>query len=294
MGCLTVKKNCRRLLAFRMLALSDRLLPSHGVPIALYHQVVDTPLGYRIGGHVTPQAFRQQMYRLAQRGYRGISVREYLALEPDQQLSLPKVVGITFDDGQKDVYTNAFPVLRELGFSATVFVVTNYVSQEKWFDPEARTWSDNAPHGAPNQRALFFRFMNWDQIGEMHGAGFEFGAHPCTHPWLTDLPMGDTKKEIEGSKVALEQALGEPVQTSCYPFGEFNKEVRQVVVEAGFQAACCTVHALNKPETDPFALRRYGIASVTGSAFDVYLTDKYAAYYKYAYSRSSWRKRGKW
>ena len=86
----------------------------------------------------------------------------------------------------------------------------------------------------------------------------------------------------------LEQALGEPVQTFCYPFGRFNREVRQIVIEAGFQAACCTIHALNGPDTDPFALRRYGIAPITGVAFDVYLTGQYAWYY-----RSSRRQRGK-
>jgi peptidoglycan/xylan/chitin deacetylase (PgdA/CDA1 family) len=277
-------KNHRRLLAFRLLALFDRLRPGRGVPIALYHQVVDTPVGYRIGGHVTPEAFRKQMHRLAQRGYRGISIREYVEQQRDSQPSLQKVVGITFDDGQEDVYTNAFPILRELGFSATIFVVTGYLSQEKWFDPKTGAWSDDQPH----RRALFYRFMNLEQVREMHVAGLEFGAHTCTHPRLTDLPLREARSEVEASKATLEQALGKPVQTFCYPFGKFNREVRQIVIEAGFQAACCTIHGLNGRETDPFALRRYGIAPITGSAFDVYLTGKYAWYY-----RSSRRQRGK-
>lgn len=268
----------RRLLTFRLLAMVDRVLPSKGVSIALYHQVIDTPTDYRIGGHVSPRAFRQQMHRLAQRGYRGVSIGEYLALRREGSPLLSKIVGLTFDDGQLDFYTHAFPILKELGFSATVFIVTDYVGQEKWFDSRKSSWSDRQPH----QRALYYRFMDWNQIGEIQAAGFELGSHTCSHPCLTELPLEEMRREVEVSKATLEQTLGQSVDVFGYPFGRHNDVVRQVVVEAGYRAACSTDHGLNKRDTDPFALRRYGIASITGAPFDIYLTNKYAWYYRHS------------
>jgi peptidoglycan/xylan/chitin deacetylase (PgdA/CDA1 family) len=265
-----------RLLAFRLLLLLDRVTPSGGVPIALYHQVTDTPAGYHIGGHVAPTVFFQQMKRLAKQGYRGITVREYMRRRRENPSGLGKVLVMTFDDAQEDVYRFAFPILKELGFSATVFAVTDYVGKAKWLDPDTYIWSDCQPH----PRALHYRFMDWDQVGALHAKGFEVGAHSCTHPQLTELPKARVQEEVGASKLALEKVLGQPVATFCYPFGGFNQNVRGAVVEAGYMSACSTVHDVNRSDTDPFALRRYGIASVTGRAFDVYLTDKYAWYYR--------------
>jgi peptidoglycan/xylan/chitin deacetylase (PgdA/CDA1 family) len=274
----------RRLLIFRLLALWDKVVSSRGVPAALYHQVTDTPKGHRIGAHVSPQVFSEQMNRLVKLGYHGISIREYQRLLGLDQPLPSKIVCLTFDDGQQDVYIHAYPVLKELGFSATVFVITDYVGQEKWFDLETGVWCDEQPH----PQAFHYRLMDWDQIGEMQTAGFEFGTHSRTHPRLTGLTEKDMKEEIEGSKATLEGVLRRRVETFCYPFGSFDDTVRQAVINAGYKAACSSVHGLNVPTADPFALRRYGIASITGPAFDVYLTSKYAWYYRN--SRQQWRK----
>ena len=207
---------------------------------------------YHIGGHVPPTAFRQQMVRLAQQGYRGISVKKYLSLRANNLSLSSKIIVLTFDDGQRDFYTFAYPVLQEIGFSATIFIVTDYVGREKWFDPLRFVWSDHQPH----KKALYFHFLGWDQIGELQSAGIEIGAHTCTHPSLPELVDGELSHEIGVSKAQLEQMLCKPVSTFCYPFGRFNDKVRRTVIAAGFQAACSTIHGLNQPATDPFALRR--------------------------------------
>ncbi len=277
-------RSIRRVLAFRLLAMLDKVLPSRGTSIALYHQVIDTPSDYRIGGHVSPEAFQQQMRRLKRQGYRGISIREYLSFRDDGPQSSSKLIALTFDDGQQDVYTHAFPILKELGFSATIFVVTGYVGQGRWLDPHTLRWSDSRPH----KQALYYRFMDWGQIREMHAEGFEFGSHTCTHPSLTSMPSDEMQEEIEVSKSTLERTLGNPVDTFCYPYGRFNDVVRKTVVQTGYRGACSTIHGLNQLDTDPFTLRRYGIAPITGPPFDIYLTDKYAWYY-----RHSWQRRGR-
>jgi len=268
-----------RQLIFRLLVLLDKIVPSRGVPIALYHQVTETPVGYPIGGHVMPGVFRQQMERLAERGYRGVSVGEYLRMRAGDRLPHGKILVLTFDDGQEDVYDHAFPILAELGFSATVFLVSGYIGQEKWLDPVLCTWSDERPH----PQALYYRFMDARQIGEMQEAGIEFGSHTRTHPRLTDLPPAGMREEIFGSKRALEAILGRPVDLFCYPFGCFDERVRSVVVEAGYRAACSSVHGVNGAAADLYCLRRYGIAPIAGPAFDVYLTGKYAWYYRCAH-----------
>jgi hypothetical protein len=71
------------------------------------------------------------------------------------------------------------------------------------------------------------------------------------------------------------------VRIFCYPYGRFDEGARQAVVNAGYDAACSTIAALNRSETDCFALRRYGINATTGPDFDIYLTGKYAWYYRF-------------
>jgi peptidoglycan/xylan/chitin deacetylase (PgdA/CDA1 family) len=225
---------------------------------------------------VPPAVFRQQMYRLARKGYKGISVRDYLSLREETTSPSSKAAVLTFDDGQRDFYTFAYPVLQEIGFSATIFIITDYVGSEKWFDPLKYAWSDQQPH----KNALLYRFLDWDQLGELDSTGFEIGAHTCTHPSLPKLADGEQLHEIGVSKAKLEHRLGGPVNTFCYPFGHFNKRIRETVIDAGFQAACSTIHGLNYPETDPFVLRRHGIPAITGVAFDAILTDKYTWYYR--------------
>ena len=94
------------------------------------------------------------------------------------------------------------------------------------------------------------------QVHEWMAAGHEIGAHTCTHPWLTRIPLAEAREEIFASKARLEDLFGSPVRHFCYPYGDWNPAVRDLVVEAGYATACTTEPGLNRPEGDPFRLRR--------------------------------------
>ena len=70
--------------------------------------------------------------------------------------------------------------------------------------------------------------------------GMEIGSHTCSHPDLKRIPRVDAKREIEDSKRELEQQLGIPVTSFCYPSGRFSAEALGLVRESGYRSACTT------------------------------------------------------
>lgn len=114
----------------------------------------------------------------------------------------------------------------------------------------------------------FFRnlMMSWDQVGEMHKNGIGFGGHTLNHPILSRIPIEEARREIEGSKVRIEQELGEPVLGFAYPNGmasDINPELERAVEDTGYKAAFTL---MNGPSTwrevrqDRFAIRRIFIS----------------------------------
>jgi peptidoglycan/xylan/chitin deacetylase (PgdA/CDA1 family) len=99
--------------------------------------------------------------------------------------------------------------------------------------------------------------MDAGQVREWLAAGHQIGSHTLTHPWLTRLSPAAAREEIFASKKRLEDAFGVPVGHFCYPYGDWNPAVRDLVAEAGYRAACTTEPGLNTSGTDAFALRRF-------------------------------------
>ena len=88
------------------------------------------------------------------------------------------------------------------------------------------------------------------------GGTLHFGAHTVTHPNLLALDEPAARAEISGSKAALEERLGHAVGAFCYPAGLFGARERRLVAEAGFALATSCEPGVNRPDTDPLALRR--------------------------------------
>jgi peptidoglycan/xylan/chitin deacetylase (PgdA/CDA1 family) len=149
---------------------------------------------------------------------------------------------LTFDDGFRDFYLEALPILTRYGFTATVYVVTNYAG-------ETSAWLTGfGEHNRP--------MLSWPQIREMSALGIEIGAHTKSHPALDGIPLTRAREEIGGSKRALEDKLGAEVLSFAYPFGFYNKAVRSLVEEAGYKSACAVRYAMSSAGDDPFALCR--------------------------------------
>ncbi|MDD4899720.1 MAG: glycosyltransferase [Candidatus Omnitrophica bacterium] len=217
--------------------------PSQGIPVLTYHRIDNN---FYPGAMDTPVAnFERQMKFLFQNGYKAIGVKELLENLKQAQPADPtgKKVVITFDDGRKDSYTSAFPILKKYGFKATVFLtIGRVIKQDKLFLTPA-------------------------QIKEMAEYGIEFGAHTVNHPHLSRLPLGEAKREIDDSRILISELTGTSCDAFCYPYGDFNAQTQEIVKECGFNCAFSESIGKNLPYTDLFALKRTEISGLD-SLFD--------------------------
>ncbi len=158
-------------------------------------------------------------------------------------------LAITFDDGYRDNFDNAAPVLERLGLPATFFVIT------QWMGSGVTAWWDqglSAPHP----------WMTWEQVRALHRRGFEIGAHTRTHADLGRVGEAEATEEIVGGRRDLERQLGAPVDLFAYPYGgrdNLLEPYRAIVKAAGFRCCCSNFGGDNSSRADPFDLRRIPI-----------------------------------
>ncbi len=191
---------------------------TQSVPILMYHYIrpkpgPDDPLGQRLS--VEPQEFAREMDWLAEHGFTTLTLAEYgEARAGHHQLPLRPVV-LTFDDGYRDFYINAWPILLTHHFKATVFVITGVV-------------------GSP-------QYMTWDMLRELDRSGLvEVAGHSVHHLDLTQLNASALVSEVTGCAHAIAQELGHSPVSFAYPAGRVNDAVVSAVRAAGFHFAVTT------------------------------------------------------
>ena len=193
--------------------------------------------------------FERQLAWLARRGYRSLTLAEFRRQEIQKG---ERVVILTFDDGYADNYTYAFPLLKRYGFVATIFLVSDYVDTDHVY------WWDEPLLKTASQRHLYHP-LSWRQVEEMATYGIEFGSHTCTHPKrLTGLSPEESWHEIMDSRIALQTKLGTEVNSFCYPLGDLNSNMIQMVEQAGYDCAVVTPTRPGIP-LNRFTLRRISI-----------------------------------
>ena len=207
-----------------------------GLRLIFYHRVSDDDDELA----VPPRRFRAQMELLAGHGFRVVDLVEAVRLLDAGELP-PKTVGLSFDDGYRDVAEHALPVLAEHGFRATVFVPTGVIDGRFFF-----RWYEQQPP-----------LMTWDDIATLDRQGtLTFEAHTVSHPNLLSVDDAAAASEIADSKRELEEHLGRPVTAFCYPAGLFGERERRLAEHVGFHCAFSCEPGVNLPDTDRFALRR--------------------------------------
>jgi len=229
-------------LYFSGYAYINSLINKNNVRILVYHRINNDKKDLL---SVNVKSFEKQMQFLKE-NYNIISLNEMLEYFEKKKHPPPNSVVITFDDGYKDNYTNAFPILQKYSIPATIFLVYNYIGKNILFK-----WDSNVTDKAVSAT------LNWTEIIEMSKRGIHFGAHTITHPILTEIPFNEAKKEIRDSKLKLEEHLGK-ISLFAYPRGEkddFNENIKKVV-ECHFSCACTTISGTNNSNTDRFALKR--------------------------------------
>jgi peptidoglycan/xylan/chitin deacetylase (PgdA/CDA1 family) len=220
---------------------AEPLPPVVRVPILMYHYIrvnpdPDDDAGYNLS--VTQWDFADQMEYLAGQGFQTVTLAQLVAYFHENRPLPDNPIILTFDDGYADFYTEAYPVLRQYHFTATVFVITGLI--DNW------------------------RYLKTEQIQELSASGVEFGGHTTHHVDLRGLDGAGVETEIYDSKVTLDALLGRPSLAFCYPGGGYNYWAMSLVEEAGYQAAVTTRPGQWHMAGDLLALRRVRISGGMG------------------------------
>ena len=207
---------------------------SRNIPILSYHKI-DRRAEWGLTC-VKPDRFSRQMAYLKNEGYQPITFHNlYSGTLPD------KPIIITFDDGYRSVYRNAFPVLQETGFSAVVFLITGYIGK-------LNTWDANIG-------GIRFAHLDEGQIAEMSRAGVEIASHTVSHRALTYLSDNEVRRELETSRRRLAEICQREIISLAYPFGLQNSRVRHIARRCGYRFGCVNIWGGNHG-TDILNLRR--------------------------------------
>jgi peptidoglycan/xylan/chitin deacetylase (PgdA/CDA1 family) len=155
-----------------------------------------------------------------------------------------KFVVLTFDDGYKDFNTHAFPILKQYGFSATVFLPTNFVDRRRKLGLKGK------------------EHLTWDEVRELQSKGVTIGSHTVTHSQLRLLKGQEIEFEIKKSKQTIEDEIGKLIQSFSYPYAfpeenmGFKVFIRSILEKYGYENAVSTrIGTVTKAE-DKFLLKR--------------------------------------
>jgi len=215
-----------------VLSLKDRYV----VPILMYHSINEKVNPHIKALIVSPNTFEKQMQFLKAHKYNVIPLVDLAGLIKKGGPIAAKTLAITFDDGYKDNYTQAFRILKKYQLPATIFIIINEV-------------------GRPDR-------LNWGQIMEMKDSGLiSFGSHAMgPDPLVKISSEEELKKQIFDSKRILEERLGVETGAFSYPEGMFNENIKQLVIDAGYKCAVATKTGPDHPWKDVFLLKRLRIS----------------------------------
>lgn len=217
----------------------------HSIPILMYHQIdLPAPRGTQFRSlTVHPASFARQMRWMHRLGYQGLSMRALMPYLAGERQG--KVFGITFDDGFRNVFQHALPVLHEAGFSSTNYFVAQQLDGSNVWD---------ADKDMPQTPLMSLSEMRqWAQSGQ------EVGSHTLNHVHLPALSDEQARTEIHASRQALSAKIDQEVTSFCYPFGEYAAQHCKMAKDAGYLNATTTERGRAGVADDLFELPRIGV-----------------------------------
>lgn len=211
------------------------------VPILMYHYISNPPPDadqYRIGLSVSPDNFRAQMKWLKDNGYETLTLdRLVYALNIGWPPLPPHPILITFDDGYVDCYETVLPILKEMGFKATFFVLTNY--------------ADRSQPG----------YLTWDQMKEMYKAGMDIEVHGREHLDMSGHDSAWLQDNLGGASQAIQTHLGYQPRFLAYPSGKYDGTVISAANQLGYWAAVTTNYGSHQEKAHLYELQRMRISN---------------------------------
>jgi peptidoglycan/xylan/chitin deacetylase (PgdA/CDA1 family) len=221
------------------------------VPILMYHSISDEDESNAHAYYQTktsPAVFAAQLRYLRENGYETCSLARAVQQVQTQSRTGAKLVVITFDDGYRNFYRDAFPVLNQYSFSATVFLPTAYIGET----------------------TVSFKgtdCLTWSEVRELSRHGIVFGSHTVTHPQLHQLSVAKIQEEIVNSRRTIEEMLGCAVDSFAYPYAfpqtdnDFKKMLRDSLGQAGYRNGVCTIVGRANRSSEPLFMERLPVNS---------------------------------
>ena len=217
----------------------DQWMFDEGVILLMYHKIATSPLTTNLPAlYVSGPDFDRQMEELTAAGLECVPYGEVQSAIDTGR----RAFCVTFDDGFCNAFENALPTLRARSLRAIQFIVAGRIGGED-------TW-DRAIGEPP------LPLMDDAQIRDWLDAGQEIGSHTLTHPHLPTLSHEQARAEIFDSKKLLEDRFGIPIRHFCYPYGDYNEAIRDLVGEAGYETAPTVRFGTNRPGGAPLELHR--------------------------------------
>ena len=220
------------------------------VPILMYHSISPNLFGlshpyYQI--NTTPEMFSTQMRWLRNAGYSSLDLSEMVDGLSNGKDMRKKVV-VTFDDGYRDVLTDGLPIMKQCGFTATIFLATDRIHET----PMCFEGVD---------------YLAWEDVRELHKEGMSFGSHTVTHPDLRSMGPEQIDYELGYSKEVIEQKLGIAVESFSYPFPfpeedrDFTRFLGDTLENHGFKNGVSNVIGRAQHDNNPYFLPRLRVNS---------------------------------
>lgn len=203
-----------------------------GIPVLYYHSVDENAANEVT---ITPEKLQEQLDYINDNNYVTITMTElYDHIENNKPIP-EKSILITFDDGYMNNYTEAFPMLKKLNMTATIFCVGNSLDGSYYLSEEA--------------------------IKEMSDYGIDIESHTVNHVHLDTMSYDEQLLELKNSKNILEKITGKEVLSLAYPFGDYNDNTIKAAKDAGYKMGFTTKLGLSDRTDDIYKLDRIYISS---------------------------------
>ncbi len=226
------------------------------VPVLAYHSISDSRSD---GLAISTAEFETQLQALRASGFESASLEELLSELDIDRASSPAAppgrrIVFTFDDGYRDNFEQALPLLKKYGYTATFFVVTDMVGADNLLHFD----TDKPARGLGSASA--FAVMNWGEIEALQAAGMQIGSHTCTHTELTSSLSDEAiATEIVRSRDQLESRLNRKADLFCYPRGTLDPRAYDILDRAGYRGAVVTPGVRDKITETRYTLKRVGV-----------------------------------
>lgn len=200
---------------------------SRSVMVLNYHKIADEHKSLS----VTLDDFEQQMKWLKEYGFTCITPEQLYDFVANGAELPEKPVLITFDDGYKDNYTNAYPIMKKYGMKGTIFVVTGFLG-------------------------VYDNYLTWEQAKELLDAGFNIESHTYSHKSMTEASDEDISNELVKSRQTIKEKLGIDSDFMAYPTGTYNLHIAELVKNAGYKGAFTIKYDNVSRDSNVYALER--------------------------------------